>query len=110
MYFNSYGSFCIDLTNYAPSGNSIIFITKNNYQTNIVQGAVSNGLIVWDTPVPGWIYEYAIWCGDPAYSQDAALLSQNQIPASAWIKISVTEDRQIYIVSSYVPINILPNK
>ena len=110
LYFDHYGNFCIDLSDYAPSESSVIYFAKNDHQPNVRQGAISNGKMIWDTPTPGWVYEYAVWCGNPAYAQDVALLSQSQIPASAWIKISVTEDMQISIVSSHVPINILPNQ
>lgn len=42
--------------------------------------------------------------------QDAAALGANQIPSSAWIRLYVTANKEIMIVSSNVAINILDNE
>lgn len=110
VYFNRYGNLCFDLTNYDSSNKAIIWFSKNEASNNVAQGTIAGGQIVWDSPTPGLIYEYAIWCGPFDYSQDVAALSKNQIPSSAWIKLYVTEDQQVVIVSSDVSINIKQNE
>lgn len=110
VYFNRYGNLCFDLTNYDSANKAIIWFSRNESSSNVTQSTVVGGQIVWDSPTPGLIYEYAIWCGDYNYSRDVASLSSNQIPASAWIKLYVTDDRQVIIVSSDVAVNIKENE
>lgn len=110
VYFNRYGNLCFDLTNYNSANKAIIWFSRNETNSNVTQSTVVGGQIVWDSPIPGLIYEYAIWCGDYDYSRDVASLSSNQIPASAWIKLYITDDRQVIIVSSDVAINIKENE
>ncbi len=110
VYFNRYGNLCFDLTNYDSTNKAIIWFSRNESSSNVTQSTVVGGQIVWDSPIPGLIYEYAIWCGDYDYSRDVASLSSIQIPASAWIKLYVTDDRQVIIVSSDVAINIKENE
>ncbi len=108
-YCDSAGTFIFDLGNYEPSDDAIIYFARNDHDDSFIQGTITNGLIVWDTLNPGWIYDYAIWSGSPDYANDASKLSQSQIPQSAWISVSVSEDHQISIISSTIPIHVLPN-
>lgn len=108
IYFNRYGMLCFDMTSYESLDSSIIYFVRNDNNTN--QGTVSDGLIVWDSPAPGKVYEYAIWCGPLDYARDVASLGAYQIPASAWIKLYVTQNKEIIIVSSTVAINIRDNE
>lgn len=110
VYFNQYGNLCFDLTNHSSAGKAIIWFSRNESDAKMTQGTITGGQIIWDSPVPGRIYEYAIWCGSYEYSQDAAALSESQIPALAWMKLYVTEDRQVVIISSDVAIHIRDNE
>jgi len=110
LYFNRYGNLCFDLTNYESPDKDIIWFAKNESSINTTQSTVIGGQIIWDSPVPDVVYEYAIWCGKHEYSMDVASLGSKQIPASAWIKLYVTDDQQVMIVSSDVSINIKDNE
>lgn len=107
MYFNRYGNLCFDLSSSESSDSSIIYFMRNERDNKVSQGTVAGGLVIWDSPIPGRIYEYAIWYGKHEYAKDVAALSENQIPSSAWIKLYVTQNKEIVIVSSNVAINIL---
>ena len=110
LYINRHGSLCFDLTGYESSDRAIIFFIRDYNGNNFRQGTVSNGLVIWDTPTPNQVYEYAIWCGPSAYSQDVATLSESQIPATAWIRLYINHKHEINIVSSSVAINIRDNE
>lgn len=110
VYFNRYGNLCFDLSNYISGNQAIIWFSRNERSANTSQGTVTGGQIVWDSPVPGVIYEYAIWSGGYQYSKDVAAMSPVQIPSSAWIRLFVTEDRQVIIVFSDVPVRIKENE
>lgn len=110
VYFNRYGNLCFDLTNYNSSNKAIIWFSKNETSENMTQSTVVGGQILWDSPIPGMIYEYAIWCGGHDYSRDVATLGRNQIPSSAWIRLCVTDDHQLIIISSDAAINIKENE
>ena len=110
VYFNRYGSLCFDLSRYVAEGGSIIFFSRNDHESNVQQGTVSGGLVIWDSPTPGWVYEYAIWYGKHDYALDVACLGAEQIPRTAWIKLYVTTDRQVYILSSDVAVNLRENE
>ena len=111
VYFNRYNNLCFDLTNYNNADNkAIIWFSRNENSSNTTQSTVVGGQVIWDSPVPGVIYQYAIWVGDHSVSQDVASLGSNQIPSSAWIKLYVTDDKQVVIVSSDVAINIKENE
>lgn len=110
LYFNRYGLLCFDLSSYKSTNNTIIYFIRNGFDGNISQGTVGGGFVFWDTPTPGRLYEYAIWCGQQSYAMDVASLGENQIPASAWIKLYVTSNKEIVIVSSNVAINIRDNE
>ena len=110
VYFNAYGSLCFDLTHYSAPDNAIIWFTRNENSANMAQSTVTAGQVIWDSPVPGVVYEYAIWSGNREYARDVAALSREQIPASAWIRLYVTDDRQIIIVSTDAAINIRENE
>lgn len=110
MYFNRYGNLCFDLSSSESSNSSIIYFMRNERDNKVSQGTVSGGLVIWDSPIPGRIYEYAIWYGKHEYARDVAALSESQIPSSAWIKLYVTQNKEIVIVSSNVAINILDNQ
>ncbi len=110
MYFNRYGNLCFDLSSSESSDSSIIYFMRNERDNKVSQGTVTGGLVVWDSPIPGRIYEYAIWYGKQEYARDVAALGENQIPSSAWIKLYVTQNKEIVIVSSNVAINILDNQ
>ena len=51
-----------------------------------------------------------LYYGKHEYARDVAALSESQIPSSAWIKLYVTQNKEIVIVSSNVAINILDNQ
>ena len=110
LYFNRYGLLCFDLSSYESNNNTIIYFIRNDRDSNISQGTVGGGFVFWDTPAPGRLYEYAIWCGQQSYSMDVAALGENQIPVSAWIKLYVTANKEIVIISSNVAINIRDNE
>ena len=110
VYFNRYNNLCFDLTNNNAENKAIIWFTRNENSSNTTQSTVVGGQVIWDSPVPGVIYQYAIWVGDYSVSQDVASLGSNQIPSSAWIKLYVTDDKQVVIVSSDVAINIKENE
>lgn len=110
IYFNRYGSLCFDLSNYEPQDKAIIWFARNECEISMKQGTITGGQVVWDNPVPGMIYRYAVWCGDYEYSLDVAALSEKQIPDSAWIRLYVTNDHQVYIVSSDIAVNIRQNE
>ena len=107
IYFNQYENLCFDMTNYESSSSTIIFFARNDHQQTVSQGTITDGMVVWDTLNPEWVYEYAIWMGPLEYARDVATLSASQIPKSAWIKISISVDHQITVLSSFIPINIL---
>ena len=86
---------------------SIIYFMRNERDNKVSQGTVTGVLVIWDSPIPGRIYEYAFWCGRQEYARDVAALGENQIPSSAWIKLYVTHEKEIVIISSNVAINIL---
>jgi hypothetical protein len=48
--------------------------------------------------------------GGSCKTRNVAALSESQIPSSAWIKLYVTQNKEIVIVSSNVAINILDNQ
>lgn len=110
IYFDRYNNLCFDLTNYNSANKAIIWFSKNESSSSMTQSTVVGGQIIWDTPVPGLITEYAIWVGDYHYSQDVAALSASQIPDTAWIKLYITDDKQVKIISSDVTINIKDNE
>lgn len=110
MYFNRYGNLCFDLSSSESPNSSIIYFMRNERDNKVSQGTVSGGLVIWDSPIPGRVYEYAIWYGKHEYARDVAALSESQIPSSAWIKLYVTQNKEIVIVSSNVAINILDNQ
>lgn len=110
MYINRYGLLCFDLSSYESTNNSIIFFSRNECENNVRQGTIGGGFVFWDTPNPERLYEYAIWCGSQAYAMDVAALGENQIPASAWIKLYVTSNKEIIIISSNVAVNLKDNE
>ena len=109
VYCDPQGTFIFDLEKYEPTDNAIIYFARNDHNSSLIQGTITNGMIVWDTLQPGWVYEYAIWSGPSDLAENTAKLSEDQIPESAWISVSVDEDHKISIVSSRIPINIRPN-
>jgi len=105
MYIDTYGNVCMDMTNYCPQDSAVVYFCREDGRPGIGQGSVT-GLTVFMQAVPGRVYDYAVWCGEQAYAQDAATLTESQIPASAWISFYMTEDRQIVLRSASIAIRL----
>lgn len=104
LCFNRYNQLCFDMTNFMDPSDAIICFIRDD--SGIRQGTVVGGCVFTDSPMINKTYEYAFWCGPHAHAQDVATLSENQIPASAWTKLYVTQDKQIVIVSTNIAIRI----
>ena len=104
-FINGYGNLCFDMSRDKPSDSVIMYFVRDEMNPTLRQGAL-NGTLLWDSPAYGVIHEYAIWCG-PASDSDALMsITEGQIPSSAWIRLYVTPDSGIVIVSSRVSVNV----